>query len=378
MRPVSSLIARLKEDPVPTRVLCLSEKWESGGIEAFLTTLYEAMDLSDIVIDLVGCQVSPSIYDERLAALGLEVRPLSGSIKRWGDNLRLFDTLLEQGGYDTVHLNLYEGLALLFARSAKRAGVPNVIVHSHNTDLRPSPLRAPKLALHRACVGALGGYADVRWAPSGLAARFLFGRRPWTQVKNGIYPERFAYDPQARAFLRADLSLGDSLAVGCIGRLCAQKNQGFLLSLLVQMPQAVLVLAGEGEDEQALRRKALELGVGDRVRFCGALENVAPLYSALDVLAMPSLFEGLGIVAVEAQAAGLPVVVSPAVPPEACVDPRLFVRAPSLEEEAWASLLGGPWDGRGGEKGPLRAVEYDMRLVARQVRAGYEGARPRA
>lgn len=324
----------------PVRVLCFSEKWESGGIEAFLTGLYEAMDLSGLSIDIVACQYAPGIYDDRLHALGLKVQVLSGSIKRLGENLALFGELLRQGAYDVVHLNLYEGMGLLFAREAKRAGVPKVIVHSHNTDLHPGLLRVPKLILHRGCVGLLGGYADVRWAPSRAAARFLFGGRPWTLVKNGIQPERFAFNPEAREAMRSQLHADEkTLLVGCVGRLCAQKNQSFLLRVLTQMPgDVVLVLAGEGEDEGALRRRAAELGVADRVRFCGVLQDVAPLYSALDVLAMPSLFEGLGIVAVEAQAAGLPVVVSPAVPEEACVVEGLVTRA-LLDEGEWGRAM---------------------------------------
>lgn len=341
----------------------MSEKWESGGIEAFLTTLYEAMDLSDIELELVTCQYEPGIYDRRLAALGLKVQVLSGSIKKWGENLRQFNTMLERGDYDVVHLNLYEGMALLFARAAKWAGVPKVIVHSHNTDLHPGLLRVPKLLVHKACVRLLGNYADVRWAPSEAAARFLFGGRPWTQVKNGIQVERFAFDLVARKALRSQLGLGENtLAVGCVGRLCAQKNQSFLLRVLTDLPKSVLVLAGEGEDEQKLRDEAERLGVADRVRFCGALPDVAPLYSALDVLAMPSLFEGLGIVAVEAQAAGLPVVASPAVPPEAQAVEELFEVVP-MEE--------GEWDTRFARMRPLSDKRAGRSSVEKVSEQGY-------
>ena len=324
----------------PTRVLCLSEKWESGGIEAFLTGLYEAMDLTNMAIDIMTCQYTPGIYDERLQACGLKVRVLSGSIKRWRANLALFTDLLHATSYDVVHLNLYEGMALLFARAAKQAGVPRVIVHSHNTDLHPGLLRVPKLAIHRACVETLGCYADLRWAPSQAAAAFLFGGRPWTLIRNGIDLKRFAFDPVVRAAMRAQLGADENTRViGCVGRLCAQKNQTFLLRVLAQMPaNTMLVLAGEGEDEKTLQDQAVSLGIAGRVRLCGTLPDVAPLYSALDVLAMPSLFEGLGIVAVEAQAVGLPVVVSPAVPPEARVEEGLCKTVP-LDEEIWRGAL---------------------------------------
>ena len=150
------------------RVLCFSEKWESGGIESLLTSLYETMDLRDrdgapLQVDIVACEYEPGIYDDRLAARGLSVRQLSGSTRDYRRNLAMFDELLRERRYDVAHLNLYEGLALLFARHARRAGVGRVIVHSHNAGLRPSSLRSLKMALHRASVRVLADDADLRY-----------------------------------------------------------------------------------------------------------------------------------------------------------------------------------------------------------------------
>ena len=362
----------------PLRVLVFCEKWESGGVEAFVTTLLECMDRTGLTVDLAACKVQPGPYDARLAEMGIEPIALGASIRDVAANLKAFQRLLEQGAYEAVHLNVYEGLALLFAREAKRAGVARVIVHSHNNDLRPSATRWLKLALHRMCAGLLGGYADARWAPSQAAGRFMFGKRPFTLVRNGIVPERFAFDASVRKELRAELGFASDQAVlGCVGRLCEQKNQLFLVDVLVAMPQnARLLLVGEDEGdgsyEAALRRRACELGVQDRVRLHGRTDDVASLYQAMDVLCVPSTFEALGIVAVEGQAAGLPVVASTAVPPEAHAGGAMS-RIP-LDASQWAAaLVAMPANPAARAEGAARVAEagYDMHAVAAEVVRAY-------
>ena len=367
----------------PLRVLLFCEKWESGGVEAFVTTLLECMDRTGLVVDVAACKVQPGPYDIRLAKMGIEPIALGASIRSVASNLKEFRRLLEQGGYDTVHLNVYEGLALLFAREAKRAGVARVIVHSHNNDLRPSATRWLKLVLHRMCTGLLGGYADAQWAPSQAAGRFMFGKRPFTLVRNGIVPERFAFDASVREKLRVELGFApDQAVLGCVGRLCEQKNQLFLVDVLAAMPQnACLLLVGEddgdGSYEAALRRCACELGVQDRVRLHGRTDDVASLYQAMDVLCVPSTFEALGIVAVEGQAAGLPVVASNAVPQEAFAGGR-FNQVP-LDPDAWALVLTDALARRHDRSQTWRAVlrsGYGMREVATEVLRGYGGVSP--
>lgn len=364
--------------PRPLRVLLFCEKWESGGVEAFVTTLLECMDRTGLVVDVAACKVQPGPYDARLAEMGIEPIALGASIRSVAANLKAFRRLLEQGTYDAVHLNVYEGLALLFAREAKRDGVARVIVHSHNNDLRPSATRWLKLALHRMCTGLLGGYADARWAPSQAAGRFMFGRHPFTLVRNGIVPERFTFDEGVREKLRAELGFASDQAVlGCVGRLCEQKNQLFLVDVLAAMTQnARLLLVGEddgdGSYEAALRRRACEFGVQDRVRLYGRTDDAASLYQAMDALCVPSTFEALGIVAVEGQAAGLPVVASTAVPQEAHAGGAMS-RIP-LDVSQWATALAAaPADPAARAEGAARVAEagYDMHTVAAEVVRAY-------
>ena len=134
------------------------------------------MDRSGLSVDIVVSQRSENVYEKTLCALGIPLLVLSGNCRCTLKNLRLFRRLLQENRYDVVHLNIYQGLSLLFAREAKRAGIPIVIAHSHNTDLRPSAGRALKMVLHRFCSRLLTCCATALWAPSEAAARFMVWR----------------------------------------------------------------------------------------------------------------------------------------------------------------------------------------------------------
>lgn len=330
-----------------TRVCVFCEKWGSGGIEAFLMNVIPRLDGNRFEIRLVTAYLESEAYLPRLRELGTELTVLSNSLRGCHTRFSAFYRLLKRERFDAVHLNLYDGLALGYAAAAKRAGVPVRIVHSHNSDLRKSLLRPAKLTVHRICRKFFRNAPTHFAACSGKAAEFMFDRSVtragrWTLIRNGIDAERFRCDPAGRARMRTELGADGAFVIVCVGRLCFQKNQSFLLGLLTaimaQCPKTLLVLAGEGEDRELLRGKAEELGVSDAVRFLGVTERIPELLWAGDVLAMPSVFEGLGIVAIEAQAAGLPAVCSEQVPRETQIT-DLISYLPLDEPARWAERL---------------------------------------
>jgi glycosyltransferase involved in cell wall biosynthesis len=289
----------------------------------------------------------------------------------------MFRKLLSERRYDVAHFNLYQGLSLRYVRLAKRAGVPVRIAHSHNTDLRKSFTRPLKLWLHTRARERYTGDATDLWACSGASADFLFSQRELDQkgfqfIPNGIDTERFRFDPNVRETVRRELGLTDQFVVGCVGRLCYQKNQTFLLEVFAEVlkrhPKSSLLLVGEGELRGVLEEKAQRLGIEENVLFYGTSDHVERLLWAMDVLAFPSLFEGFGIVAIEAQAAGLPVVCSEHVPEEArCTD---LVTVVPTNKELWADALTGrkagqPDRAKGAEQ--VCSLGFDIESVAQRV-----------
>lgn len=306
------------------RICCFCESWESGGIESFLNNILLKMDLSQIQVDIVASELRESVFTPRLKQCGVDFIELSGKL-RSAENYRLFRELLKKKNYDVIHFNLYQGMSLYYVQMAKNLGVPVRIAHSHNSALRKSRGRWLKQILHNGGKLLWTSAATDLWACSGIAADFLFNKKALSQkeytfIPNGIEVERFRFDPVKRYSVRAELGLTDEFVIGNVGRLCYQKNQSFLLDVfyefLKQCPDSRLLLVGEGEDREKLKEKAERLSVSDKVIFYGTTNNTESLLSAFDVFAFPSLFEGLGIVAIEAQASGLPILCSENVPKE--------------------------------------------------------------
>ena len=328
------------------RVCCFCETWESGGIESFLCNVISNIDLSDIEIDIVASQLKKSVFTEVLTGLGVCFYELSGNQKNIIENYRCFKRILKRRKYDVFHLNAFQGMSLYYLYLAKRLGVSVRIAHSHNTDIRQSLTRRIKMCIHRWYSNHYTTYATELWACSKSAADFMFpikmlNNMGYTFVPNGINTSKFKFDFSKRNTARKELGLSEKFVIGNVGRLCYQKNQSFLLDVLKEVLErkkdSILLLVGEGEDKLILQEKAKSLGIEEYVIFYGVTDTVEKLFCAMDVFAFPSLFEGLGIVAIEAQASGLPVIASEHVPDEANIIP-IFQKVP-LKKELWAEKI---------------------------------------
>lgn len=363
------------------RVCCFCERWESGGIEAFLTNVLRRIDLKKIQVDIVSSSIGQSVFTEQLQKQGVRFLELSGSQRKLVLNSRLFCSLLRREDYDIVHLNIFHGLSLYYAVLAKREGVPVRIAHSHNTALRKSLTQPVKLLIHRIAKKLYSNAATDLWACSKAAAEFLFSKRELEEkgcrfIPNGIDIERFRFDRIKREMVRKELGLEKKFVVGNIGRLCYQKNQAFLLDIFVEIQkrrmESVLLLVGEGDDLPELKKQANQLGIANKVLFYGVSDHVERLLWAMDVFVFPSRFEGLGIAAVEAQTAGLPVLCSEYVPPETEVT-ELFQRLPlSAGAGQWAKcVLEMPGRLPAGADN-VRVAGFDISEVSGIIQAFYE------
>ncbi len=187
----------------------------------------------------------------------------------------------------------------------------------------------------------MGGSATVRLACSADAGRYLFGSRSFAVVNNGIDTDRFAFNPVARTELRERFGIPqDCMLFGSVGRIAEAKNPLFQIRMFAEIlrlePNAYYLMVGDGDMKSQVEALVGELNLEDRVVMPGYLPDPAPVYSALDCFAMPSLFEGLAIVSIEAQCAGCAIVCSEALPPEAHVTDAEVLMPLSVGEKAWA------------------------------------------
>jgi len=362
------------------RVCVFCETWESGGIESFLCNVLKEMDLSRLKVDIVASSIKESVFTKLLQECGVRFLELSGNQRKVAENHRRFRELVRERCYDELHLNAFHGLSLAYLNIARQEGIPVRIAHSHNTALRKSPARPLKLMLHSLAKKQYTKYATELWACSHAAAEFLFDKRDLKRgfkfIPNGIDVDRFRFNTVVRDEVRKGLGLDNQFVIGNVGRLCFQKNQTFLLDVFSEVlkrhPDSRLLLVGNGEDKPALLEKAQRLGVSEKVLFCGTTQQVERLLWAMDVFAFPSQFEGLGIAAIEAQAAGLQVICSENIPKETCITTHIYVVPLTRESDTWAEACLRATGHFLSGADEVKAAGYDVRQVSELIGTCYQ------
>ena len=318
-----------------------------GGQEAFILNMYAHFREDIQYTFATPFHANHQVLLQRISARGDRLIACGypfESKKRKAYLLRAARKMITRD-YDVIHIHSGSVFNLTAAAWFAKRKKLKVIVHSHATGVNNASHRL----IRNLSSGILSRSADVFLACSKEAAAFMFPEpvvrnEKYTVIKNGIDLERFAFHPEVRGKVRKQLDLEDRMMVCCVGRFSAEKNQLFLLDVFMSYrrknPRAsLLLIGGDGPAREKIQARTKELGIEEDVRLLLEREDVPDLLSAADVFVLPSLYEGLGIAAVEAQAAGLPVICSENVPAEAAVS-RLFHQLPLSEgPEAWAAEI---------------------------------------
>ena len=331
--------------PAGKRVLCYAEAWGQGGIETFLMELFRRLQGKCVSFSLYSCWDWNDSFDDELAKLGIDRYTVfpghkPGQLKRLCDGSKGFAELVNTMRPDAVYINTMNGMGFLYSEVAMKCCVPVRVVHSHNSAFG-SGQAAAKAVMHTFGKTFLSGNATACLACSSDAGRYLFGSRRFEVVNNGIDTERFRFDAAARAEIRESFDIPqNAILFGNIGRIAEVKNPLFQIrvfsEILKREPNSYYLMVGEGDLRPQVENLVDELAVRERVILTGYLPDPAPVYSALDCFLMPSLFEGLAIVSIEAQCSGCAIVCSEALPPEAHVTDAEILVPLSAGESAWA------------------------------------------
>ncbi len=362
------------------RVCCYCEAWGCGGIEAFWVSIFKRLDLTKYRIDLITAVKLSGFYDSQLEELGISMTVLSGSIRSYPRNYRQLKKIFKRRCYDVVHMNAYQAVTFLYAVCAEECGVKRIIIHGHGSALRKDRGYIWKMAAHTFAKYCFSGSAAECLACSQAARRFLFP--DWRRVQlvsNGIDLNQFRYSDVQREQVRSQLHVEGVCVVGMIGRLCMEKNQAFGIEVFREFQKlckdTVLLIVGEGEAKKDLRRLVRKWGLQEDVIFFGASRQVSKLMQAMDVLLMPSKSEGFGLAAVEAQAAGLPVVCSSQVPEDAFAVRELMSRVPLYKSaRLWALVLDRVIQKQHGRTvRDLSGTKYDAYVTTKKIERAWEG-----
>lgn len=290
----------------PIRILHINGQMYCAGVETFLMNIYRNIDREKIQFDFLVHYSERKYYDNEIEDLGgriyrMSIREDNNFMKYFLELKKFFK---EHTEYKIVHAHM-ESFAMFYLPFAKVAGIPIIIGHSHNDKVVPSL----KGYLKRFMNIPFKYLATDYLACSEESGRFLFGNRPTEIIPNAIDAQRFRFNPDVRSKVRRELNIENKFAIGHVGRFHPQKNHAFLIDIFYEVykknQNAILLLIGDGELKAAIKRKVIELGLVNQVKFLGVRSDTNELYQAMDVFVLPSLFEGLGIVGIEAQAAAL-------------------------------------------------------------------------
>lgn len=313
-----------------------------GGIESYMMNYYRHFDRNRLQIDFMVHGFEKGVYDNEIESMGGKLYHVAVKSKSPLQNSHQIRTILNGNQYKLVHSHM-DAMSYIPLKIAKSCGVPIRIAHSHNTwHLTNNRI---KIELNEYARKRLPRVATHLFACTEQAGLWLYGEKNRERIElvpNAIETERYIYKIQERQQIREQLCLSpEDIVLGHIGRFDYQKNHDFLVEMFAKIwqrdPRYKLVMIGSGQLEESVRQKVNDLKIQEAVRFVPACSDVNRYYSAFDIFCLPSHFEGLGIVLIEAQTNGLPCVASEKVPH--VVDVTKSVQFLPLQQETWVKSI---------------------------------------
>lgn len=353
------------------RVLQVGMTRNLGGIETYLIEQFRHLDKSKIDYDFVNITGEYSIcYEDEILASGSKIfkvvsRHKNPLLHYW----QWFNILLQNKGiYDVIVLNT-NSLEYVFPLVlGKIFGIPVRVIHSHNSGFENKQGLARRLL-----VGMnkklLAWSANLRFACSQFAGQWMFKDNPYHVIYNAIDIHKYDADLAVRDEMRQALNLDTALTLLHVGRFSYQKNHSFLLDIFKEVhsiqPDSVLLLVGDTTEESEflteVKRKIKAYGLGNVVRLLGRRDDVNKIMQAADVLVMPSFFEGLTVVGIEAQASDLPLLLSDTVTKELGLLPSTQFISLEAGPTAWAkAIVNSKQHNRQSRYEELKAAGYDI------------------
>lgn len=321
------------------QILHLTDTLSLAGTETCIMNWYRNIDRTKLKFDFVCLSNNHLYFKEEIEKLGGKIfvikkeNGLTGQIK-FCYNLFKF---LKNNKFYTFHIHFHYSNGL-YCMIAFLAGIKERITISHfNEAYRNSSVY--KRLFSKLLIKL---FSTKQIAVSNEAGKTLYGKIPYSIIYNGIDLNKFTYNEIDRKKTRKELNIEENFVIGHIGRFETQKNHNFLIDIfneiLKQKENAILLLIGEGPLGNQIKEKVKNLNIETKVKFLGMIEDVNKLYQAMDCFVLPSFFEGLGIVNIEAQCCGLPVFISDGVPGEAMVCNTIKI---SLNKSAkqWADII---------------------------------------
>lgn len=322
------------------RVLQCVNIMDRAGLENMLMNYYRNIDRNEIQFDFLTHRPGKGAYDDEIESLGGRVyhapRLYPQNYLAYFKWMKKF--FCNHTEYKIVHSHI-DAMSFFPLLAAKKATIPVRIAHSHSSKLD----KDLKLPIKFLALKLIPRMANIYCACGDIAGKFMFGNRDFTIIRNAIDIDKFSYDKEIRMRKREELGLSGKFVIGHVGRYCYIKNQMFLLDIFEKIKNeranAHLILIGKGEDEQRIRKKIKSLNLEESVSLLIDRTDVDQLYQVMDIFVLPSLFEGLPLVGVEAQANGLSCIVSNKITKEVLITDSISMLDLNSDAETWKDII---------------------------------------
>lgn len=296
------------------KVLHVFTSLDRGGAETFVMNVYRNIDRKKVNFDFVVQTDSIGSYEKEIEYLGGKIYRLPSRNKGIKNHKVAWNNFFEKyNEYNAVHFHRSCLSGIYPIKVARKKGIKNIIVHSHNTSVDELHHRL----MHYINKQVVYKYADNFLACSDKAARWLYNKDALERVyiiKNGIDAEKFRYNKKIRQNIREKEGLNGKFVIGHVGRFVNAKNHDMLIDIFKEIKQiksnAILYLVGQGELLEDIKDKVRQNGLTESVIFAGIRSNIHELMQGMDIFLFPSLYEGLPVTLIEAQASGLKCLVS--------------------------------------------------------------------
>lgn len=355
----------------PIRIAHIIDVMDSGGIESVVMNYYRNIDRTKFQFDFITSSVSTLPQRKEIEKLGGKIYLIPRFTSLFSYNKEL-KKIFKENKYSIVHCHM--GALSLFPLSvAKKCGIKTRICHAHSTSNKKEWKRNLIKNILKVFVKL---YPTNYFACGEYAGRWLYGNKTFDKslvhiIPNAIDCQLFKYNDKTRTDIRKELNISDKFVIGHIGRFVSQKNHSFLIDIFNEVSKtkknAILLLIGEGPLEPLIKEKVEELNLEDKVLFLGVRKDCYKLYQAMDVFVLPSLYEGLPVVGVEAQCAGLPCIFSATTTKEILVTKNTCLM--QLDKAAWCNKI------LQLKKIKDREVEnypFDIKVAAKQLTEKYD------
>lgn len=322
------------------RILQCVNDMHRAGLETMLMNYYRNIDREKIQFDFLTHRPQRSDYDDEIESLGGKIyyapRLYPQNYPKYFKWMKQF--LSEHPEYKIIHSHI-DAMSYLPLKAAKKANISVRIAHSHNTAID----RDFKYLLKNYFRFKLPKVANYYCACGKEAGEFLFPGKEYMYVPNAIEIDKFLFNENVRMKKRRELGIKDEIVIGHIGRMSYQKNHKYLIDIFAEILKkrndSILLLIGVGEKLDDIKKYVEKLGLSEQVRFLGNRADVDELYQAMDVFVMPSLFEGLPVVGVEAQFSGLSCIFSDQVPEEVNFTNKAMFISLNEKKDVWADKV---------------------------------------